>query len=339
MTSRERVHRAVFFKKPDRIPLQHGVLPAALLRHGQALCDLLEEYPSDVHSGTWTVPSPDKLHVSYRRAGGTDEWGCTWANHVDGILGQVVGHPLADWSRFKGYKFPAHTSPEQIEAFQKRLTAKHETHVLGGDFNLFERMQWLRGYEQVLIDIATGTPEAYELRDALTEWAAEEFRTWVTTESDGISLSDDWGTQTALMIRPDQWRRFFFPSYRLFCEIAHQAGKVVHFHSDGMVWEIMQDLIDAGVDVLNVQQHMIGLERIADRFAGRVCFRTDLDRQYILPRGTPDEVRQHVRQTIEALGSPNGGLIGHGEIGPDVPLRNARAMFQAFRQFGTYEQA
>lgn len=339
MNSRERVHRAIHFEKPDRIPLQHGVLPAALFRYGQDLRALLEEYASDVCFGACRVSPPEELHVSCRRDGGTDEWGCVWANRVDGIVGQVVGHPLADWSRLKRYEYPAHTPLEQIETFQKKLTTEHETHVLAVDFNLFERMQWLRGYEQVLIDIATGASEASELRDALTEWGAEELRRWVTTEADGISLSDDWGTQTALMIRPDHWRQVFLPSYRRFCEIAHQAGKVVHFHSDGMVWEIMQDLIDAGVDVLNVQQHMIGLRRIADRFAGRVCFRTDLDRQYILPRGTPEEVRQHVRRTIEALGSPNGGVIGQGEIGPDVPLQNVRAMLQAFREFGTYRQA
>ena len=338
VNSRERVYRAISFKKPDRIPLQHGVLPAALFRHGQGLCDLLGEYASDVYTGPWSIPSPEKLPVSYRRGGGTDEWGCVWANRVDGVLGQIVGRPLADWSRFGSYEFPAHASLEEITTFQKGLNAEHEAHVLAGGFNLFERMQWLRGYEQVLIDIATGAPEAYELRDALTEWGAEELRRWVTTNADGISLADDWGTQTALMIHPDQWRRIFLPSYRRFCEIAHQAGKVVHFHSDGMVWEIMEDLVDAGVDVLNVQQHVIGLERIARRFAGRICFRTDLDRQFILPRGTPEEVRQHVRQTIEALGSPRGGLIGHGEIGPDVPLENVRAMFQAFREFGVYNE-
>lgn len=336
MDSRERVRRAIFFQRPDRVPLQHGVLPAALIRHGQALCDLLEEYPSDVQADPWRVPSPRDLPVDHRRGGGTDEWGCVWINEVDGILGQVSGHPLADWSCFQTYSLPHHITPEQIKAIQDRLAADHSRHVTSVAFNLFERMQWLRGYEQLLIDIATGACEAYRLRDALTEWGMEELRRWIATDVDGISLSDDWGTQTALMIHPQRWREFFLPSYRLFCQIAHEAGKVVHFHSDGMVWEIMEDLVEAGVDVLNVQQHLIGLERIVARFKGVVCFRTDLDRQRILPWGTPEGVREHVRCTLEVLGGAEGGVIGHGEIGPDVPLENVRAMFQAFREFGTY---
>jgi len=336
MNSRERVHRAIFFKKPDRVPLQHGVLPAALLHHGQRLCDLLNEFAGDVASGPWSVPRPEDLPVDHRKGGGIDEWGCVWANEMEGMVGIVVEHPLADWSRFKDYRLPPHTPSEKIQELKAKIEKKHDTYVLAGGFNLFERMQWVRGYEDLLVDISTGAPEAYELRDALTDWAVEEIRLWVSLDSDGIHLSDDWGTQTALMIRPDRFREFFLPCYRALCEVAHEAGKDVHFHTDGMVWEIMEDLMDAGVDVLNVQQHIIGLNRIAERFKGRICFRTDLDRQQILPHGTPDEVREHVRTTLDVLGSPEGGIIGHGEIGPDVPIENVRAMFEAFREFGTY---
>ena len=89
MNSRERVNRAIFIKKVDRVPLQHGVLPAALLRYGQELCDLLNEYQSDVRSGPWEIPSLEDLPVNHRKGGGTDEWGCVWANDMDGILGQM----------------------------------------------------------------------------------------------------------------------------------------------------------------------------------------------------------------------------------------------------------
>ncbi len=78
------------------------------------------------------------------------------------------------------------------------------------------------------------------------------------------------------------------------------------------------------------------LAKIAGEFGGRSAFRSDLDRQHILPHGTPEQIRAHVKEVFDALGSYRGGLIGHGEIAPDVPLENVRAMFEAWREFGTY---
>ena len=70
---------------------------------------------------------------------------------------------------------------------------------------------------------------------------------------------------------------------------------------------------------------------------GEVAFRTDIDRQQVLPFGSPTEVQEEVHRTFEACGSPDGGIIACGEIGPDVPLDNIRAMYAAFREYGVYE--
>ena len=111
------------------------------------------------------------------------------------------------------------------------------------------------------------------------------------------------------------------------------AGMHVHFHSDGFIVDIIPDLIDLGARVINCQANVIGLDVLKKKFAGSVCFRTDLDRQKIVPFGTPAEVKRHVRDVFDHLGTSKGGLIACGEIGPDTPLENIAAMYEAFMEY------
>jgi len=336
MTSRERVRRAIDFTGPDRVPLFHGVLPAAILKHGQPLIDLLNEHQSDFGQ-SYGMPVIEHLDPGYRAGTHTDGWGITWHNDYDGMLGIPVGHPLADWGNFEAWTPPSNPGDDWFESFQKGLQdSGHEHYTFLGGMNLFERMQWLRGYESLMYDLALDAEEAYLLRDRLVEYALEYIRKAVKTDADGIHFGDDWGTQVSLITSPAMWRRFFKPAYARMFEPCRAAGKDVHFHSDGFTWEIMADLVEVGVNVLNIQHTIMDVGQIAQRFGGRVAFRSDLDRQHILPHGTRDEIRAHVREVFEALGSYDGGLIGHGEIAPDVPMENIRAMLEAWREFGTY---
>ena len=115
-----------------------------------------------------------------------------------------------------------------------------------------------------------------------------------------------------------------------------ETGKHVHFHSDGNIMEIIPDLIEIGVDMLNPQLKAVGIDRLAKQFGGKICIRSDLDQQYILPKGSPQEVKRHVLEVIRALGDFRGGLIACGQLGPDVPLKNAEAMMKAFYDYGKY---
>jgi len=334
VNSRERVIRAIEFKGPDRVPLLHGVLPAALMKHGQPLVDLLNEFKDDFGC-VWRVPKPEEITGPYSEGTCTDDWGVVWQNDHHGMLGIPVGHPLADWSNWASYKLPPSPGDDWYAGMRKNIEESgHQHYVNLGGLNLFERMQWIRGYENLLSDIALDADEAYILRDAMVEREIEYLRKAVKLDADGFHFGDDWGTQVSLIIRPETWRKFYKPAYARMWEICKSAGKHIHFHSDGVTWEILHDLVDGGVDVLNIQHSIMDMGAIAREFGGKTAFRSDLDRQHILPHGTRDQIRAHVKEVFEALGSYDGGLIGHGEIAIDVPLENARAMFEAWREFG-----
>ena len=109
----------------------------------------------------------------------------------------------------------------------------------------------------------------------------------------------------------------------------------VWYHTDGQIRDIFGDLIEIGAQVINCQVPVVGHDWIARNVRGRVAIRTDIDRQRIMPFGSAAEVKEEVHRTFEACGSAKGGIVACGEVGPDVTLANIRAMYEAFREFGT----
>ncbi len=338
MDGHERMVRAIEFGGPDRIPMLHVVLPGAAAKFGRALEELLAEYPDD--AGGWWRKLAYTRRLAYAQVRYTDEWGCTWENLHSGLLGRIVYHPLADWENWARYRFPPLPPPQQFLAVDDEAArSRHSHYIFGsggvfGDYALFHQMIALRGYEDLMVDLATGERHVYMLRDALLERYLAVLKQDVMTAADGIGFGDDWGTQSGLMVSPSLWRRFFRPAYQEMFSVARAAGKHVHFHTDGATFDILGDLVNIGATVLNVQHATMDIRKIAREFGGKVAFRSDVSSQGLLQWGTRQQIYDHVREVIDCLGSYNGGLIGHGEIQPDQPLENVRWMLEAFRELG-----
>jgi hypothetical protein len=204
----------------------------------------------------------------------------------------------------------------------------------GAWITYFEQLQQLRGMQNFLMDLAYASPQLERLMDDLLAFNLRWIDAWTRLEYEGLHFADDWGGQTGMLVRPELWRRLFKPRYAEMFQAVHRAGMDVWFHSDGKINAILPDLVEIGVDVINCQNRLVGHDWIAAHLRGAVAFRTDIDRQQVLPFGSPGEVRREVQLTFAACGSPQGGIIACGEIGPDVPLGNIRAMYAAFSEFG-----
>jgi hypothetical protein len=160
----------------------------------------------------------------------------------------------------------------------------------------------------------------------------EDVDAWAKTTVDAVALMDDWGSNTGLLIRPDMWREKFKPLYKEYCDIIHRAGKYVFFHSDGHIEAIYGDLIEIGVDALNSQLFCMDIERLGQRYGGRLTFWGEIDRQHVLPYGTPDDVRDAVRRVRRAVDRGTGGVIAQCEWGKDNSVRNIEAVFEAWEE-------
>ena len=332
MTGRERVERALHFKKPDRLPLMHRTLIGGWSEHRDELSRLYKKYPSDFVSLAF-----DRSGEYGPRAGERhlDAWGAVWLRLGDQFKGQVVGHPLQKWSSLDTYRFPDPSDTDEFEILASLIESEgHEKYILVDGGTLFQRMFYLRGFDNILIDLVSGEKKAVFLRDRIMEHILGRINCWLEAGVDGVSIRDDWGSQDRLLVSPELWRTLFKPCYRKICEAVHRGGANAHLHTDGFTLPIIPDLIEAGFDELNPQLSAMGMDELSDAVRGKVCIRSDVDRQRLLPRGTPKEVERYVERVVSLFATPNGGLIGFGEVSAEVPLENTEAMLQAFSRYG-----
>ncbi len=335
MKSRERVLRAINFECPDRPPISHAILPAAQIKYGEKLDEILEAVHEDFGWELLLDMKPEDLPALYRGGVNYDDFGTLWNVDDEGVAGIPVEWPFADWNKYDSYEWPEFDAGQpSARLYSGHMEGKNDAYYARGAWiTFFEEMQQLRGMENLFMDLVYRTKEVYRLRDDLLEFNLRWIDKWLEYDYDGLHFADDWGAQNSLLISPDSWREFFKPAYKKMFEKVTDRGVDVHFHSDGYIIDIIPDLIDIGVKVLNCQSSVMDLNQLKKNFAGKVCFRTDLDRQRIIPFGAPQEVKNHILELFEHLGTKRGGIIACGEIGPDTPLENIRVMYETFMNY------
>lgn len=339
MKSNERVNRAIEFHHPDRAPISHAILPAAQLKYGKNLIDILSEFHEDFGWDYQEDLPVERYPPLYKKGEQRDDFGTLWKVEWDGICGIPIGHPIPDLERWKDYRWPKKFSagpPRQRQYSGHMVGREGDWYPRGGWITFFEQLQQLRGVENFLMDIAFESDAFFLLMDAMLTFNLDWIDEWTKLEYAGLQFADDWGGQRGLLIRPDTWRRLFKPCYAAMFKRVHQADMHVWFHSDGRINEIVPDLIEIGVDVINCQTSIMGYEWVCENMRGKIAMRTDIDRQWVLPFGSPVDVKEAVRRTFDVCGSGKGGVIACGEIGPDVPLENIRAMYEAFIEYGSF---
>jgi uroporphyrinogen-III decarboxylase len=326
MNSRERVIRAIEQTTPDRVPITHATLPGAYAHYGSALDDLYRRFPSDVADVGAATTGEYGPRIGEPSA---DTWGSLWVRYTDEHKGQVVQGPLEDWSALDAFEPPDTSSDTLLYQVEARLAANDgERYAMADGDCLWQRMFYLHGYRATLEDLLVEPERCAQLRELILDVMVRRVERLCRLDAlDGIHFRDDWGTQQALMIHPQLWREFFKPAYARLFSLARNANKHVWFHSDGAIGEIIPDLVEIGVQVLNPQVDVVGRERLRALCGPRTCIQADIDRQYVLPYGTPEEVRAAVRTDLAALANSQGGYIGRGEAAGDVPLENLEALY------------
>jgi uroporphyrinogen decarboxylase len=321
----------------DRVPITHAALPGAFARYGAALEELYRRYPSDVVSvgGATDGEFGPEIGVPSR-----DTWGSLWVRYTDEHKGQVIQGPLKDWDALDTYEPPDTASDALLAEVEQNLRLNGGIRYTYADGDtLWQRMFYLHGYQATLEDLLLHQDRCAALRDLIVSVMLRRLeRLCCISGLDGIHFRDDWGTQEALMISPSLWRTFFKPAYARLFGLARNAGKHVWFHSDGVITAIVPDLLEIGVQVLNPQVEAIGRNKLAALCAGKVCIEADIDRQWLLPYGTPSQVRAAVRADKAAFARNNGGYIGRGEVAGDVPWGNIVALFDELVPGGTRQE-
>ena len=275
----------------------------------------------------------------------TDNWGCKWHTLREWDVGQIMYHPLADLSAFADYTPPDAyevtdwTGKYNWEEYAASVAAIHErgerSYAVGG--RIFERAHFLMGMENMMVAMAEDNPVFTKIMGMVIYFSLSTINNHLMHgKPDEFFFPDDLGDQRSLLISPTAWRKHFKPGYRAMFAAARQAGCIAHLHSDGYNAEVFDDLVEIGLNILNCQALLIGFDRVIEGLRGRMCINADVDRQTVMPYGTPNDVREYVKEMILTLGSPKGGLIVGAGIYPGVPLGNIEAFLDASAEYRNY---
>jgi len=337
MTSRQRVRAALEFSRPDRIPYDLWALPLAEITHGKdAVAALRAKWPSDIVQCTVGRAAAKRVQGSPTAVGTyIDEWGCVFENLQEGVIGEVKHPLLDDYSKLSDLRPPEELLAIDIAVVNEYCRSTDKYVFASGWLRPWERMQFLRGSENLYMDIAEDSPDLHAFLNIVDGYFVKQIEAWSKTNVDAVVLMDDWGAQRGLLISPTDWRRLFKPRYARYCQIARDAGKKIFMHSDGDIQSIYPDLIEIGVNAINSQLFCMDIERLGRECKGKITFWGELDRQHILPFGSPAQVRAGVQRVFDNLYSPNGGIIAQCEIGGPGTVPNADLMFQTWQDLTT----
>jgi hypothetical protein len=266
------------------------------------------------------------------------EWGFQWERYDD-TMGQPREALLADWSAFVGFHPPDSARSDRFEDLDKARKDFGEDRYYVASLALsgFTVMCFLRGFTGLLEDIYLSPERTRRLGKMVFGFEEEVIEASAEKGFDAVAFFDDWGMQDSIIISPEAWREIFKPLYQRQFDLCHRLGLDVYFHSCGYYYPIIGDLIEAGVDILNISQpNLYDIEVMGRDFAGQVCFMCPVSYQTTGISGTKEEIYRDVREMLENLATPKGGFIGYVEEYGSIGMsdENYRHCIQAFRELG-----
>jgi hypothetical protein len=331
-TPREIVYQTLNLQNPTRIPNQLWLLPWATKRFPREIDQIHQEFPDDIVGAGHLRPEGKRVSGDpYAVGESVDAWGCKRVNVQEGVIGEVKD-PLIqdpDWSDRDNLIIP-----EELLDFDKTSINQYcrttDAFVSTGGFTLFERMQWLRGTEQLMMDLVHPQPGMMEVLMKVHDFNCRLTEKLCRCDIDAIMWLDDWGAQNNLLIHPRTWVKIFKPLYQEYINIAKRYGKKSFMHSDGHILAILPHLIDMGLDAINSQIFCMGVDALK-HFRGKITFWGEMDRQYLLAFASTDEVALAVEQVYEGLWQ-SGGCIAQCEFGVGAKPENVLQVFQTWKR-------
>lgn len=381
LTPKERVLTAIHHEEPDRVPIVIGVSNTTGIKMktyanikkltgidapneyiyqwpelGTAAID--EETMQRLHADVRGVLDLEPKHIRQRNQARSphspclDSWGTGQVEISEGEWMPGI-HPLKHATtsdEIENHPWPDMDDPTRVahvRALARQLAEENKYAVMGTPWLLFpfERAFAMQGMDTFLLNMAMYPDFAKALLGRITESCKQlmgHFLEEAGEYLDIIKIGDDLGTQESLMISPKMYRTLLKPFHAdLIAFIKERTQAKVFFHTDGDVFDLIEDFIEIGVDILNPVQtsagRMADLNRLKQQFGGRIVFCGAIDTHTVLPHGSPEEVQMEVRRVINALG-PGGGymLASVHTIMNDVPAENVLAMVDAVEKYGRY---
>jgi len=347
---RARVRLALEHCTTDRIPVGlvcSGINPPARRTLGDWLARergmTVEQYLAPVVDIVEVSPP----YIGPPLAPGTDIWGVARrdVSYGSGSYNEISLFPLAgEWNPLS---LAAHRWPDpawfdygSLPGIIATARDRADSCLMVGNGNIFETSWYMRGFEQMLMDVMTAEELVHAIMGRVTDFYVAFFSRIleaVPRQIDLVFTADDIGDQRGLLMPLDRWERMLAPYHRRLNDAIHDRGARVIYHTDGSIMDAVGGLVETGIDVLQALQFSadnMDPVRLKTGFADRLCFEGGVSVQTTLPFGTPEDVRKEVEQRISVLGRDGGYILGPSHwIQAGTPPANIAAMFDTALSF------
>ncbi len=187
---------------------------------------------------------------------------------------------------------------EQIDRKEKFVTAKVFT-------GMFEKLHYLMGMEDTMINFYEEPEKMHELIEYLTQWEitlADE--TCKYAHPDCLFHHDDWGSQRSLMMSKEMFDEFMLPYYkRIYGYWKEHGVEVIVHHSDSYAADLVPEMIEMGIDVWQGPVSTNNIPELIKQYGGQITFMGGLDNgKYDKEDWTKEKVRAGYKELLEAAG-------------------------------------
>ncbi len=339
MNSYERVFTALNRGIPDRVPIfECAVAPKVIeaIIPGGSFEDLVETYDLDV------IYSREAYH--YEPAGpegeySRDEWGIGMMPGED-IMPSPVIHPLKKEEDLRRFRPPDPRASHRLAKLASAVRRfKGGKPVALGMSDSFAIPWKLRGMTDFLMDLVANPRFAKKIIDMVVEYNCELVRAAAQIGVDIIRPTDDYAFNTGPMMSPQMWKEFFQPGLKKIVDLVHRHGLKVVKHTDGLIHELIEPILETGVDALHPIEPLPGqsLAEFKQRFGHRICLIGNLNCKEVLTSDSTARVVEDVRRCLKE-GAAGGGymIASSNSIHSGVPPKNFLAYVQAAHALGKY---
>ena len=350
LSSRERVRLALEHKETDRVPIAMvcSGINAPAYKELEAYLQKSRGIPvHDYINPLMDIKGVGPDYIGPKFEGGFDMWGVhrkpisygadsyheidiyplQSAETVDDL--DKHSWPTTEW-------FDYSVLPERIASAQ----SNGEYCLMTSGGNIFETSWYMRGFQQIFLDLSLNPELAHGIMERVTSFFIEHSQKILSAAKGNIDLAftaDDIGDQRGLLVSPKMWEEFIKPYHVRLNKAIHEFGAKVIYHSDGSVMDAVGGLIDMGIDVLQALQFSAAKmdpSVLKSQCGDRLCFQGGVSVQTTLPFGSSEDVRLEVENLITILGKDGGYILGPSHaIQAGTPPENIVALFDTARDF------
>jgi len=271
-----------------------------------------------------------------------DEWGKILKTRSDTKTTWWFGGTINTPEDLEGWQPPDPSAPGRMELLEHAIReVKGEMAVMGYVHIAFQFAWQVRGgLEKFIKDLYLNPTFARKLLDKVFSSSFELAKMMMDVGVDVLAIGDDYADTHGPLLSPKLFREYELPYVRAICNEAKRRGIPIWKHSDGNLYPIIEDLIDAGISGLHpIEPPVMDLADVKKRYGHRIFLAGNVDCRQVLPYGSEEDVRRYVRQCIDSAADGGGYILtSSNSLHANVKVENIYAMVDEARKYGRYSR-